>query len=123
MPLPTVSSALAFACLLALPLGACVSVPANPSAARAADLATMISRSTACRAGAPNARTLNDFLVAERARGATRAQLDSARSTYLTVSEAATLNGIAQPRACAPEERAELRLRMARVRAGAFGGP
>ncbi len=113
---------LAVACLLGLPLAACVSGPANPSAARAAELATVISRAGACDAGAPGRRTLDQFLASEQARGVDPAQIAGARSTYLTVSEAATLNAIAQPKACTPQERAELRARMARIRAGAFDG-
>lgn len=112
----------ALACLLVLPLAACVSPHSNPSAGRAAELANLVSRSIACRAGAPRASTLERFLASERARGATPEQVASARSTYVTVSEAATINQDVRPEACAPEERGALRPRMARVRAGHFDG-
>ena len=97
-----------------------VSGPANPSAGRASELATLVSRSVACRAGAPRASTLERFLASERERGATPEQLASARSTYLTVSEAETINQGAKPEACDREERAAVKEKMARVRAGDF---
>jgi hypothetical protein len=119
--IPTIAARpLALACLLALPLGACVSGPANPSAGKAAELAGTVSRAIACRAGSPRRDTLDRFLAAERQRGATDEQLASARSTYITVSEAETINQDIQPRACSPEERAALRDGMARIRAGRF---
>jgi hypothetical protein len=120
MTMPSVASSLACACLIALPLGACVAGPANPSAARASELASLVSRAIACRAGNPRASTLDRFLAFERARGATPEHIASAQSTYITVSEAETINQDIRPRACAPEERADLRERMARVRAGRF---
>ncbi len=120
MSLPSIARPLALACLLVLPLGACVSGPSNPSAARAAILASTVSRAIACRAGAPRASTLERFLAAEQARGVTAEQLASARSTYVTVSEADTINQDIQPRACEPGEREELRARMSRIRAGSF---
>jgi hypothetical protein len=122
MPAPSGARLPALACLLALPLAACVSPQSNPSAARAAELANLVSRSIACRAGAPRASTLERFLASERARGATPEQVASARSTYVTVSEAATINQDVRPQACAPEERGTLGPRMARVRAGYFDG-
>ena len=112
--------ALAFACLLALPLGACVSGGANPSATRASELATLVSRSVACRAGAPRRDTLERFLAAEKAGGATPEQIAGARSTYLTVSEAEAVNQSVRPQRCDPQERAALRDRMGAVRAGNF---
>lgn len=110
----------AAACLIALPLGACVSQHANPSSGRAAELASLVSRSVACRAGAPRANTLDRFLAAEKARGATDEQLASARSTYITVSEAETINQDIRPQACSADERAGVREKMSRVRAGQF---
>lgn len=111
---------LALACVLALPLGACVSQHANPSAGRAAELASLVSRSVACHSGYPRTSTLDRFIAAEKVRGATPEQLAGARSTYVTVSEAETVNQDIQPRACAPEERADVKARMGRIRAGQF---
>lgn len=111
---------LALACLIALPLGACVSGPANPTASRAAELAGLVSRSDACRAGAPRASTLERFIASEKGRGATPDQLASARSTYVTVSEAQTINQGIRPQACNPEERAALKEKMVQIRAGDF---
>ncbi|KPF71818.1 hypothetical protein IP69_04860 [Bosea sp. AAP35] len=111
---------LALVCAMALPLGACVSGPTNPSAARAAELASLVSRSVACRAGAPRANTLDRFIASEKARGATPEQIASARSTYVTVSEAETINQGIKPQACPPEERAAVREKMSLVRAGDF---
>lgn len=111
----------ALACLLALPLGACVSTAStNPSATRAAEFASLVSRSTTCRAASPNANTLEQFLAAERARGATAEQLASARSTYVSVSEADTINQGVKPQPCSADERAELKAKMAKVHAGDF---
>ncbi|MET3892109.1 hypothetical protein ABIE41_003185 [Bosea sp. OAE506] len=112
--------ALALACLAALPLSACVSGPANPSASRASELASVVSRSVACRAGAPSRSTLESFIAAEKARGATPEQLASARSTYVTVSEGETVNQMVRPKPCGSEERAEVREKMMRIRAGDF---
>lgn len=120
MSLFFVARPLALACLVALPLGACVSGSANPSASRASELASLVSRSVACRAGAPRASTLEKFIASEKARGATPEQLASARSTYVTVSEAETINQDIKPEACPPEERAAVRAKMTRVRAGDF---
>lgn len=111
--------ALALACLLVLPLGACVSAGSD-SVARASALATTISRASACRAGAPQRVTLDRFLAAETARGATSDQLAAARSAYVTVSEAETINQGVRPQACGAEERAALKLRMTDIRAGNF---
>ncbi len=110
----------ALACLLALPMSACVSSASNTSAARAAEFANLVSRSTACRASYARANTLEQFLAAEKARGASDEQLAGARATYLTVSEADMINQSVKPRACSAEERAALQAKMARVRAGDF---
>ena len=65
--------------LLLLPvLSACVATPANPSAARASVLAGIVSRASACNAGYARRDTLDRFLQAERARGATPEQIDKA---------------------------------------------
>ncbi|MFN3672486.1 MAG: hypothetical protein ACK4VM_11320 [Bosea sp. (in: a-proteobacteria)] len=115
----TMARPLALACLVALPLGACVGA-ANPSAQRATELATLVSRSLACKAGAPKRDTLTRFLAAEEARGATPEQIASAQSTYVTVSEAQTINQGIRPEPCAAEERAAVREKMTAVRAGKF---
>lgn len=118
MPAAYAVRALVLACAV-LPLGACVS-GGNPSATRASELATVVSRSVACRAGAPNRDTLERFLATEKARGATPEQIAAARSTYLTVSEAESVNQSIKPTACDAQERAALREKMAAVRAGNF---
>lgn len=111
----------ALACLLALPLGACVPTAAtNPSVMRAAEFASLVSRSTTCRAGYPQANTLDQFLAAERGRGATAEQLASARTTYVSVSEADTINQGVKPQPCTADERAQLKAKMAKVSAGDF---
>lgn len=110
---------LALACLLALPLGACVGA-SNPSAQRATELATLVSRSIACKAGAPRRDTLTRFLQAEEARGATAEQIAGARSTYVTVSEAQTINQGIRPERCTAEERSTVGAKMSAVRAGRF---
>lgn len=112
----------ALACLLALSLGACVPTTAatNQSATRAAEFASLVSRSTTCRAGYPQANTLEEFLAAERARGATAEQLASARSAYVGISEADTINQRVRPQPCTADERAQLKAKMAKVRAGDF---
>lgn len=120
MTSPVLARSLALVCLAALPLAACVSGPANPSAGRATELATLVSRSSACRAGSPRRDTLDRFLAAETERGATPEQIAGARSTYITVSEAQTINQGIRPEACTTEERGELKERMAKVRAGSF---
>jgi hypothetical protein len=120
MPFTSTARLLALAGLTMLPLAGCVS--ANPVAGRAAEFASMVSRAIACRAGSPRANTLERFLAAEKARGASDEQLASARSTYVTVSEAETINQGIRPQACGPEERAALREKMTRVRAGDFDG-
>jgi len=112
---------IALACLLALPLSACVGA-ANPSAQRATELATLVSRSIACKAGAPKRDTLTRFLQAEEARGATAEQIASARSTYVTVSEAQTINQGIRPERCTAEERVAIGEKMSAVRAGRFDG-
>lgn len=113
---------LAAACLLGLPLAACVSGPANPSAARASELANTVSRALACRAGSPRRDTLDRFLATEAQRGASPEHIAIARSTYITVSEAQTINQGIRPEACGREERAALRERMNGIRAGRFDG-
>lgn len=113
---------LAVACLLGLPLAACVSGPSNPSASRASELANTVSRALACRAGSPRRDTLDRFLASESQRGATPEHIASARSTYITVSEAETINQGIAPEACRPEERAAVREKMTRIRAGDFDG-
>ncbi|SIQ22087.1 MULTISPECIES: hypothetical protein [unclassified Bosea (in: a-proteobacteria)] len=115
----TIRRALPLACLMALPLGACVSAGAD-SAGRASTLATTVSRAHACKAGAPQRTTLDRFLAAEQARGASPEQLAAARSTYVTVSEAEMVNQSVKPQACTPEEREVLKRRMAEIRAGTF---
>lgn len=120
MTVPYLARPLALACLVALPLGACVTGPANPSASRASELASLVSRSVACRAGAPSRSTLDGFIAAEKARGATPEQLASARSTYVTVSEGETVNQMVRPKPCSADERAEVREKMTRIRAGDF---
>lgn len=111
---------LAVAVLLALPLSACVSGPSNPSASRASELANVVSRAFACRAGSPRRDTLDRFLAAEAQRGATPEHIASARATYIAVSEAQTINQGIRPEACDPQERAAVRERMTQVRAGRF---
>lgn len=118
MTATSVAAALVGVCLVAFPLGACVAGPANPSAQRASELATLVSRSIACRAGSPRATTLDRFLASEVERGATPEHVASARSTYITVSEAETINQDIRPQSCAAEERASLRERMTLIRAG-----
>ncbi|MCO5092163.1 hypothetical protein [Bosea sp. (in: a-proteobacteria)] len=104
--------------LLAPLLGACVS--GESSAGRASALATTVSRASACKAGAPQRTTLDRFLAAEKARGADAQQISAARAAYIGVSEAETINHGVKPRPCTAEERAELKQRMSRIRAGDF---
>ncbi len=111
---------LPLAVFLALPLPACVAAGNESSASRASALATTISRASACRAGAPQRSTLEHFLAAERERGAGPDQIAAARSAYVSVSEAEMVNQAAQPQACTAEERAALKQRMGRIRAGQF---
>jgi hypothetical protein len=122
MRIASVARPLAVACLLGLPLAACVSGPANPSASRASELANIVSRASACRAGSPRRDTLDRFLATEAQAGATAEHIASARSTYITVSEAQTINQGIRPEACDREERAALRERMIGIRAGRFDG-
>ena len=109
----------ALAGLCALALSGCVS-SSNPSATRAAALANLVARARPCRAGAPRATTLDQFLAAERGRGATAEQIAGARSTYVTVSEAQMINQAQRPERCEAAERSTLRTRMNAVRAGQF---
>lgn len=108
------------ACFMALPLGACVAGHADTAAGRASLLATTVSRAVACRAGSPQRSTLDRFIAAEKARGASDEQLAAARSAYVTVSEAETVNQGVRPQPCTAEERASLRGKMKDVRAGRF---
>jgi hypothetical protein len=117
--LKTVAPAAAmFACVL---LSGCVG-PANPSAARAAEFANVVSRASACRAATPSRTTLDLFLKAEKAKGADEAQVASARATYISVSEASSVNAALRPEPCTREERAALKERMAGFKAGTFDG-
>lgn len=102
-------------------LSACVG-PANPSAARAAEFANIVSRASTCRAATPTRALLDQFLKAERARGADEAQIASARATYISVSEARTVNEAVKPEPCAADERASLKTRMADFKSGKFDG-
>lgn len=117
---PAFAARLAALAFLAPALSACVSTPSNPSAARASILAGIVSRAGACNAGAPRASTLERFLASERERGATPEQVASARSTYIAVSEAQTINQGVRPEPCTAEERATLRGQMNTVRAARF---
>lgn len=117
---PAFAARLAALAFLAPALSACVSTPSNPSSARASVLAGIVSRAGACHAGYPRASTLERFLESERERGATPEQVASARSTYITVSEAQTINQDVRPEPCTAEERATLRGQMNTVRAGRF---
>lgn len=120
--LPT-GRVLLLACFVALPLGACVAGHADTSAGRASLLATTVSRAIACKAGSPQRTTLDRFLAAERARGASDEQLAAARSAYVSISEAETINQDIRPQPCTAEERATLRVKMNDVRAGRFEAP
>jgi len=111
--------ALTLACILALPLGACVAGQ-DTSAGRASALATTVSRASACKAGTPQRTTLDRFLAAEKARGASDEQIAAARAAYVGVSEAEMINQGVRPQPCTAEERAQLRQRMGRIRAGNF---
>lgn len=107
--------------LVLSPLGACVG-PANPSASRAAELANVVSRASSCRAATPKAGLLDAFLKTEREKGVSDAQISSARSTYITVSEGATVNQRIKPVPCTPEERVTLKGRMTAFGKGTFEG-
>lgn len=115
----SIGRALSLACLLTPLLGACVA-HGESSSGRASALATTVSRAIACKAGSPQRSTLDRFLAAEKARGADEQQIAAARSAYIGVSEAETINQGVQPHACTAEERAELKARMGRIRAGDF---
>ena len=119
MALLTIGRALPLACLLTPLLGACVA-HGDSSTGRASALATTVSRAIACKAGSPQRTTLERFLAAEKARGADAQQIAAARSAYVGVSEAETINQGVRPQACTAEERAELKQRMSRIRAGDF---
>lgn len=114
--------AVLLACFVALPLGACVAGNADTAAGRASLLATTVSRAIVCKAGAPQRTTLDRFIAAEKARGASDDQLAAARSAYVSVSEAETINQDIRPQPCTAEERATLRGKMRDVRAGRFEG-
>lgn len=115
--------ALLLACFVALPLGACVAGHADTAAGRASLLATTVSRAIACKAGSPQRTTLERFIAAEKERGASDEQLAAARSAYVSVSEAETINQDVRPQPCTAEERAMLRGKMKDVRAGRFEAP
>lgn len=111
---------LSLACFIILPLGACVAGQADTSAGRASELATTVSRASVCRAGTPQRSTLDRFLAVEKARGASDEQIAAARSAYVSVSEAETINQGIRPQPCTAEERVQLKERMGRIRAGDF---
>lgn len=119
MVLLPIGRALPLACLLALSLGACVAA-GESSSGRASVLATTVSRAIACKAGSPQRSTLDRFLAAEKARGADDQQIAAARSAYIGISEAEMVNQGVRPQGCTAEERAELKARMGRIRAGDF---
>lgn len=121
MPAAARRAALAF---LAPALSACVASapPPSSSVAHASLLAGIVSRAAVCRAGYARAGTLDSFLQAERERGATQEQIVAARSAYLSVSEAETINQGVRPQPCTAEERTMLRGQMSSVRAGRFEG-
>jgi hypothetical protein len=115
----SIGRVLPLACLLAPLFGACVA-SGDSSAGRAGALATTVSRASACKAGSPQRTTLDRFLAAEKARGADAQQIAAARAAYVGVSEAETINQAVKPRPCTAQERAELKQRMSRIRAGDF---
>ena len=115
----SIGRALSLACFLTPLLGACVAY-GESSSGRASALATTVSRAIACKAGSPQRSTLDRFLAAEKARGADEQQIAAARSAYIGISEAETINQGVRPQACTAEERAELKQRMGRIRAGDF---
>lgn len=123
MPALPAGRATTLACLVLLPLGACVSQQAESSAGRASALATTLSRATACRAGSVQRGTFDRFLAAEKQRGANDEQLAAARSAYVSVSEAETVNQSVRPQRCTAEERAELKARMTTIGNGTFDAP
>lgn len=118
--LKTMAPAIAAALACAL-LSGCVG-PANPSAARAAEFANVVSRASACRAATPTRTMLDQFLKAEQAKGVDDAQIASARATYISVSEASSVNAAIKPEPCSKDERASLKERMAAFKAGKFDG-
>ncbi len=120
MPSLPARRALSLACLLALPLGACIAGGTDTSAGRASELATTVSRATACNAGRPQRGTLDRFLASEKARGASEDQIAAARSAYVSVSEAETINQGIRPEPCTAKERGQLKERMGRIRGGNF---
>jgi len=109
--------------LLALSAGASLAGQADSSAGRASELAVTVSRAIACRAGSPQRTTLDRFLDAEKTRGASDEQIAAARSAYITVSEAETVNQGIHPEPCTAEERSQLKELMGRIRAGNFDAP
>lgn len=117
---PALAARLAALALLASALSACVSTSSNPSATRASALAGIVSRASACNAGYARRNTLDLFLKSERERGASAEQLASARSAYVAISEAQTINQSVRPEPCTAQERATLRGQMNTVRAGRF---
>lgn len=123
MPSLPAGRALVLACFVMLPIAARAAHHADSSAGRASELATTISRASVCRAGTPQRATLDRFLAAEKARGASDEQIAAARAAYIGVSEAEMVNQDVRPQPCTAEERAELKERMARIRAGNFDAP
>lgn len=123
MTMPAAARRAALA-VLAPALSACVaSAPSSTSSvAHASLLAGIVSRAAVCKAGYARAGTLDSFLQAERERGATQEQLSAARSAYVAVSEAETINQGVRPEPCTTEERQKLRGQMSSVRAGRFEG-
>jgi hypothetical protein len=117
---PAFAARLAALALLAPALSACVSTPSNPSVARAGVLAGIVSRAAACNASYPRRNTLDLFLKSEQERGATPGQVAAARSAYVGISEAETINQGVRPEPCTAEERTTLRGQMNTVRAGRF---
>ncbi|WP_186417443.1 hypothetical protein [Bosea sp. CS1GBMeth4] len=123
MTLP-VAARRAVLALLAPALSACVAntPQSTSSVAHASLLAGIVSRAAVCKAGYARTGTLDSFLQAERERGATQEQLAAARSAYVSISEAETINQGVRPEPCTAEERTKLRGQMSSVRAGRFDG-
>lgn len=113
-------SAVAAALSCAL-LSGCVG-PANPSAARAAEFANVVSRASSCRAATPTRTMLDQFLKGEKAKGADEDQIKSARATYISVSEASSINAALKPEPCSKDERSRLKERMTAFKTGNFDG-
>jgi len=123
VPLSSAARSCLLASIFAAAGGGCVATQGDTAAGRASALATTVSRAVACRAGTPPRTTLERFVAAEQARGTSEADLAAARSAYVTVSEAETINQGIRPQPCTAEERAALRARMGEIRAGRFEAP